>query len=152
MVDNNGEMLNVHINKNREVFINGKNITAITKRSKLNRSLFSSLFADDPWIHAGTDEYHYSLIGLAPAAAVTILKGLGMNISVSTFKTLIGSKGVQYMSDTVLGADVYIKELRDVYYRNIDRPGRPETRYESDFYFVATARNIGTYERYLGNI
>ena len=75
-VETNGYVEHIIINENREIFVNGRNITTITSTTNNNIGIMS---LSEDWIKAGTEEYHYNLGGLSVSAAVGILKKLGKN-------------------------------------------------------------------------
>ena len=68
-VETNGYVEHIIINENREIFVNGRNITTITSTTNNNIGIMS---LSEDWIKAGTEEYHYNLGGLSVSAAVGI--------------------------------------------------------------------------------
>lgn len=68
-------------------------------------------------------------------------------MTVKTLKSISGS----YVVDSIFNTGVFIRDIRTVYYKNIQNPSRPEMKEEHELYFVAEALNLGTYEKYLGS-
>lgn len=111
-IETNGYVEHIVINENREVFVNGRNITTVTP---IQSSDFDIVPFSEEWIKAGTSEYHYDLGGLTVAATAFVIDG------------------------------VYIRDVRTTWYRNIDRPGRPEMKETHDVSVVAFGATIITF-------
>ena len=122
-VTTNGSTENIYINENREVFVNGRNITTIVAKGP-SISVYSA--DDEEWIEAGTEEWHYDLGGLSVVAVKAILKSLGKVVAVEALETILGGYGAIAAAAVIDG--VYIKDVRTTYYRNIDKPGRPDMK------------------------
>lgn len=131
-VTTNGYTENIYINENREVFVNGRNITTIVSKEP-SISVYS--VADEEWIEAGTEEWHYDLGGLSVVAVKGILKSLGKEVALTALENILGAYGAIAGAAVIDG--VYIKDVRTTYYRNIDKPGRPEMKQTHDLSLVA---------------
>lgn len=130
-VTTNGYAENIYINENREVFVNGRNITTIVSKEP---SISAYSVDDEEWIEAGTEEWHYDLGGLSVIAVKGILKALGKEVAVAALESIFGTYGAIAGAAVIDG--VYIKDVRTTYYRNIDRPGRPEMKQTHDLSLV----------------
>ena len=147
-VEKYGENVEVIINSNREVFVDGRNITTIIKHERP----YSVRSRNGEWMLAGINEYYYDLAGISVMGAQKILAKLGISAAASTFKQALNAIGVSSGASTFLSTGLYIKDTRTIYYRNISKPGRPDIKEKHKFYFVAEMSNIGKYEKYLGNL
>ncbi len=136
-VETNGYVEHIYINENKEVFVNGKNITTILPTQTKNIGIMP--LAED-WIKAGTEEYHYNLSGLSVAAVAGILKKLGKTVAEATLKKVLGAAGA--LAGIYVLDGVYIRDIRTTWYRNIDRPGRPEMKQTHDVSLVAFGTTI----------
>lgn len=136
-VETNGYVEHIFINENKEVFVNGRNITTIIPVENNNIGVMP--LAED-WIKAGTEEYHYNLSGLSVAAVTGILKRLGKTVAEATLKKVLGAAGA--LAGIYVLDGVYIRDVRTTWYRNIDRPGRPEMKQTHDVSLVAFGATI----------
>ena len=136
-VETNGSIEHVVINENREVFVNGKNITTITP---IQSTDFGIMPLTEEWIKAGTTEYRYDLRGLTVTAAVGILKKLGKIVAANALEKSLAAVGA--IAGTVILDGVYIRDIRTTYYRNIDKVGRPEMMETHDVSLVVFGKTI----------
>lgn len=97
----------------------------------------------EDWIKAGTQEYHYNLGGLSVSAAVGILKKLGKTAAISTLEKVLGAAGA--LAGAYVLDGVYIRDVRTTWYRNIDRPGRPEMKQTHDVSLVVFGITVLTF-------
>lgn len=139
-VETNGYVEHIIINENREIFVNGRNITTITSTTNNNIGIMS---LSEDWIKAGTEEYHYNLGGLSVSAAVGILKKLGKTAAISTLEKVLGAAGA--LAGAYVLDGVYIRDVRTTWYRNIDRPGRPEMKQTHDVSLVVFGITVLTF-------
>lgn len=137
-----GYVENYYINENREVFVNGKNITTITQKSNLSLGIFS---AREDWQYAGEFTYDYDLTGLTVAGAVKLLGKLGLKTTVSALKAYGGG----YISNSVFQQGVGVNDVQATYYKNINKP-RPDMKIEHSFYFYVEVFGERPVEEYLG--
>lgn len=135
------ETEHIFINENREVFVNGKNITTITPINSEDYPSLMNAAASNQWTYSGQNEYKYDLSGVSIAGAAKVCARLGLYVSVSVLKSI----GANAMFST----GVYIKDVRTIYYKNINQ-GRPDMKEVHSVYFVVEASNIGKYQKYLG--
>lgn len=63
-----------------------------------------------------------------------ILKALGKEVAVAALESIFGAYGAIAGAAVIDG--VYIRDVRTTYYRNIDRPGRPEMKQTHDLSLV----------------
>lgn len=145
-----GKIENIYIDENREVFVNGKNITTITpigdKTPIINKTSITTS-STSTWTYAGQTEYKYDLSGVSVSGAAAICKGLGLTtVTISTIKSVGGS----YIVNSMFSSGVYIKDLRSIYYKNINQ-SRPDMKEVHKVYFTVEASNLGKYEKYLGS-
>ncbi|WP_129600128.1 hypothetical protein [Anaerophilus nitritogenes] len=144
----NGKIQTIEMNENREIFVNGKNITTIIKKSEIPsysiQDRFSIQNKSDNWQYAGEDEYRYDLGGLGFKALNKIGVLLKVADSISTIKAISGA----YMVDGVFKTGVYIFDRRSIYYKNIHQ-SRPDMKSIHRLYFHVSF--VGSYEKYLGS-
>lgn len=141
----NGQIEEISINENREVFVNGRNITTITHMFNspiLNKNRINSY--TEEWTSAGYFDYKYNLAGLTLSGTYAICRGLGLSISKSAFTSIASN----YIVGVVLQSGVYIRDRRHTYYKNINKQ-RPDMKEEHEVHFVAEILNF-SYEEYLG--
>ena len=143
-VNTDGRIENIYINENREVFVNGRNITTVVTRQietaplKPTPGLYYS--SDEEWILAGSEEWHYDLGGLSVIAVQKILKSLGKTVALDALTNILGAYGA--LAATAVIDGVYIKDIRHTYYRNIDRPNRPEMKQTHDLSLVVFGATV----------
>lgn len=140
----NGEIEEIYINENREVFVNGKNITTIISVESEDIDNIALSASDDDWIYAGVNKYRYDLTGLSITGLVSIINALGGSLSASVAKSLLSG----FLVDNVFSAGMYLEDVRYIYYKNINKP-RPDMKEEHDLYFVCEALNFGSARIYL---
>ncbi|WP_455258598.1 hypothetical protein [Peptoniphilus asaccharolyticus] len=143
-VENNGENLDVIITENKEIFINGKNITTVESKVGFRSNNFI-LFSNDDWKLAGTHTYRYDLSGLTISAASKIITKAGLKISLEFLK----SETAQFIQNGVLKIGVYIEDERTTYYKDTDHWGRPLTRSDHTIYLAVYAFGNEYYRKLL---
>ncbi|WP_195199485.1 hypothetical protein [Faecalispora jeddahensis] len=144
-----GHIENFYINENREVFVNGKNITTITQKSSPKKSTpnrIEIMAKSESWEYAGQNVYHYDLTGLSAAGAAKMLSKLGLKVAASTLNKVAGS----FISGGTFLPGVEIEDTRDIYYKNINK-SRPDMKEVHTLYLVADGAGNSA-RKYLGKI
>lgn len=139
-----GYVEEIYINENREVFVNGRNITIIGEK---NTAIRNSYAADDDWAYAGMFPMKYDLSGLSVAAGVKILTKLGFKLTASTIASIAGNSLVNGVFQT--GA--YFLDEQYTYYKNIHQ-SRPDMKIVHEFSFVFEMYGNKQIDEYLGSL
>lgn len=121
-----------YINENREVFVNGRNITTITQTVTPVYGGITPFADDDEWTFAMEVTLTYDLSGLSPIGVSNLLTKLGFSALTSTI--------LDMSADLIIGEvfqnGVYLEDVQRTYYKNIHQ-SRPDMKIEHSFYLVA---------------
>ena len=138
-----GYVEEIYINENREVFVNGRNITIIGEKNTDEKSPY----ADDEWTYAGMFPMKYDLSGLSVAAGDKILTTLGFKLTASTITAIAGNSLVNGVFQT--GA--YFLDEQYTYYKNIHQ-SRPDMKIVHEFSFIFEMYGNKQIDEYLGSL
>ena len=123
-----------YINENREVFVNGRNITTITPITSPSPNGIVPFADDEEWIYVSQIVLRYDLSGRTLSGAAKLLKTLGVIIEVSD----LASDLADFIIGDVIGAGVGVEDIQDTWYKNIHQ-SRPDMRIDHSFYLYAEA-------------
>ena len=125
-----------YINENREVFVNGRNITTITPITFPSPNGIVPFADDEEWIYLMEQSYEYDLGGLTIAGAAKLLKAVDIVIELSFWQAQLGS----FLVNGFIQAGVSVQDIQTIYYKNLNQ-SRPDMRFDHSIYLNAKMHN-----------